>query len=153
MAAHSTCIEPPGLIFQFAERHSFAIRVMAFQRRISIAVPNDFDTLSSIYRAFNARDIEKVLSVMHPEVEWPNGWEGGYVFGREGVRDYWTRQWKVIDPHVEPVSLETDASGSIVVKVHALIRDLEGNIVSDGHVVHVYQFEDGLIRSMEIHPF
>jgi len=60
---------------------------------------------------------------------------------------------EAIDPHVDPVSFETDESGSIIVKVHALIRDLEGNIVSDGHVVHVYQFEDGLIRSMEIRPF
>ncbi len=116
-------------------------------------MPDDFETLRDVYDAFNARDIDTVLSAMHPEVEWPNGWEGGYVFGREGVRDYWTRQWKAIDPHVEPVSFETDESGSIVVKVHALIRDLEGKIVSDGHVVHVYQFEDGLIRSMEIHPF
>ena len=116
-------------------------------------MPNDFDTLRCIYDAFNARDIDKVLSAMHPEVKWPNGWEGGYVHGREGVRDYWTRQWNAINPHVEPVSFETDESGCIVVNVHALIRDLEGNIVSDGHVVHVYQFEDGLIRYMEIRPF
>ena len=116
-------------------------------------MPDDFETLRDVYDAFNARDIDRVLSEMHPEVEWPNGWEGGYVYGLEGVRGYWTRQWKAINPHVEPVSLETDASGSIVVKVHALIRDLEGKIVSDGHVVHVYQFEDGLIRSMQIHPF
>jgi len=31
------------------------------------------------YSAFNKRDIDTVLKIMHPEVTWLNGWEGGYV--------------------------------------------------------------------------
>src|SRR5262245_30922637 len=54
------------------------------------------------YTAFNARDIDRALEVMHPAVEWDNGMEGGYVHGHQSVRDYWTRQWTQIDPHVEP---------------------------------------------------
>src|SRR5438105_15231869 len=34
------------------------------------------------------------------------------------VRDYWTRQWSVIDPHVEPRRFETDESGRLIVDVH-----------------------------------
>jgi hypothetical protein len=60
------------------------------------------ELLSRAYAAFNARDIEAVLSMMHPDVEWPNGMEGGYVYGHNGVRAYWTRQWRLIDPLVEP---------------------------------------------------
>jgi hypothetical protein len=30
------------------------------------------------------------------------------------------------------------------------VRDLEGNVVVDGMVEHVYLIEDGLIKSMEI---
>ena len=41
----------------------------------------DFD---SLYAAFNARDIDAALAGMHPEVDWPNGWEGGRVHGRDG---------------------------------------------------------------------
>jgi hypothetical protein len=26
---------------------------------------------------------------MHPEVDWPNAWEGGRVVGHAAVRDYW----------------------------------------------------------------
>lgn len=57
------------------------------------------DVLTEAYEAFNARDIERALATMHPEVDWPNGMEGGYVHGHDGVRGYWTRQWRLIDPH------------------------------------------------------
>jgi len=107
------------------------------------------ELLSFIYAAFNRREIEAILAVMHPEVEWPNGMEGGWVHGREGVRSYWTRQWGMIDPHVEPVLFESD-NGSIVVDVHQIVRDLAGAVVMDRMVQHVYQMRDGLIRRMDI---
>ena len=42
--------------------------------------------LQTIYNAFNSRDIEKILAVMEPDVQWANGMEGGYVFGHDEVR-------------------------------------------------------------------
>jgi len=33
------------------------------------------DLFVKTYAAFNARDIEAVLAVLHPDVDWPNGWE------------------------------------------------------------------------------
>ncbi len=44
--------------------------------------PNAERLLERIYAAFNARDIDAVLAVMHPNVEWPNGMEGGSVYLR-----------------------------------------------------------------------
>ena len=102
------------------------------------------------YAAFNARDIDGALAVMHADVGWPNGMEGGTVRGHREVRDYWTRQWKLIDPRVEPVRIETDAAGRIVVDVHQVVRDLAGTVLRDQMVQHVYVVADGCIRSMEI---
>jgi hypothetical protein len=45
------------------------------------------ELLTRAYTAFNARDIDAVLSLMHPDVDWPNAWEGGRVVGHAGVRD------------------------------------------------------------------
>ncbi len=42
--------------------------------------------LTKSYAAFNARDIEAVLAVMHVDVDWPNGMEGGRVLGHDEVR-------------------------------------------------------------------
>lgn len=106
--------------------------------------------LKEAYRAFNARDLDGALSTMQPNVEWPNGMEGGFVYGHSGVREYWTRQWSMINPHVEPVKFNTDGSGRVIVAVHQVVRDLSGKVLLDRTVEHVYSFEGGLIRGMEI---
>jgi hypothetical protein len=80
----------------------------------------------------------------------PNGMEGGWLRGREGVREYWTRQWSVTDPHADPVKFSVDAFGRTVVEVHRVVRDLAGKVIADRMVRHIYQFEGGLIESMEI---
>ncbi len=102
------------------------------------------------YRAFNARELDAALAVMQSNVEWPNGMEGGTVYGHTGVRDYWTRQWNMIDPHVDPVAIDADGSGRVVVSVHQVVRELDGKLLLDRMVEHIYSFEDKLIRSMEI---
>ena len=106
--------------------------------------------LKQAYAAFNARDMEGALSTMRVDVEWPNGMEGGTVHGHGGVREYWTRQWGMINPHVDPVSFELDSSGDVVVGVHQVIRELSGKVLMDRMVQHVYSVKDGLIQSMTI---
>lgn len=107
-------------------------------------------TLQRAYAAFNARDIDGALSTMKSDVAWPNGMEGGTVHGHEEVRRYWTRQWRQINPHVEPVGFESDNAGRVVVHVHQVIRDLAGKVLLDRMVEHVYTLENGLIDRMEI---
>ena len=109
-------------------------------------------SLARIYKAFNRRDTDTVLAAMHPAVDWPNGWEGGRVTGRDQVRSYWSRQWAVVDPDVVPISFEHRDDGRISVRVHQIVRDLSGNVLNDGEVAHVYTFEGGLIKAMDIEP-
>ena len=106
--------------------------------------------LADAYAAFNARDVDAALATMHPDVAWPNGMEGGWVYGREAVRAYWTRQWGIIDPRVEPRRFTTGAEGRVVVDVHQVVRDRAGTVVTDQMVQHVYTIDDGLIQRMEI---
>ncbi|MGH7859454.1 MAG: nuclear transport factor 2 family protein [Candidatus Binatia bacterium] len=105
--------------------------------------------LEELYRAFNARDIDAALAAMHPDVDWPNGMDGGRVHGRSAVRDYWTRQWTVIDPHVEPLGFEIDEAGRTVVRVQQTIRNPAGRVLKDEVVEHAYELEDDLIRRMD----
>lgn len=108
------------------------------------------DLLEMAYRLFNVRDIDAILLLMQPDVDWPNGMEGGRVHGREGVREYWTRQWKMVDPHVAPVSFTLLADGRVDVEVQQVVRDLTGQELLNQRIEHVYTIEDGLIRKMEI---
>jgi len=107
------------------------------------------DVIKRAYAAFNERNIDTVLSLMHPDVHWPNGWEGGYVTGHEQVREYWTRQWKEINPKVYPVSIKEE-NGQIEVEVHQVAKDLQENVLFDGIVKHIYTFDEGKIKCMEI---
>ena len=106
--------------------------------------------LRATYDAFNARDIEAVLRQMADDVDWPNAWEGGRVYGHDGVRDYWTRQWAVIDPTVEPVVFTTRADGSIAVEVDQVVRRIDGTLVGQSRVIHVYTFRDDLVTRMDV---
>lgn len=106
--------------------------------------------LIQAYNAFNARDVDAALVCMDPDVDWPNGMEGGYLYGHKAVHDYWVRQWNMIDPHVDPVSFTNGEDGNIVVEVHQVVRDLEGNILLDETVYHSYLILQGLVKRMEI---
>lgn len=108
------------------------------------------ELLAGAYRDFNARRIDAVLARLHPAVEWANGMEGGHVYGREAVREYWTRQWKILDPHVEPLRIDSDSSGRMIVEVHQVVRNLEGDILVDTIVHHAYRIDSGLIQRMDI---
>lgn len=111
---------------------------------------SDRELLNWLYIAFNARAIDTLLAALHPEVDWPNGMEGGRVLGREAVRAYWTRQWEMIDPRVEPAGFEELPDGRIAVDVRQVVRDRAGAVLLDQRVRHVYRIEDGLVRGMEI---
>ncbi len=111
---------------------------------------NNEELLKRLYDQFNARDIELVLVALHEDVVWANGMEGGYVHGREGVRTYWTRQWALIDPHVEPIGFSTGPDGEVVVDVHQTVHDLTGNLLADQRVGHLFRIEDGLITRFDI---
>jgi hypothetical protein len=76
--------------------------------------------------------------------------EGGHVQGRDGVRSYWTRQWAMVDPHVEPVTFSRGDEGQVVVEVHQVVRDLMGNLLADKTVGHLFRVEDGLIQRFDI---
>jgi ketosteroid isomerase-like protein len=110
----------------------------------------EVELLRAVYTAFNQREIESVLATMHPEVDWPNGWEGGRVSGKLAVRDYWKRQFEALNPRVEPQDFHTEADGRIAVDVHQVVHDKSGKLLGDQMIQHVYEIRDGLIRSMEI---
>jgi hypothetical protein len=73
------------------------------------------------------------------------------VQGRDGVRRYWTRQWAMIDPHVEPTDFTIGADGEIVVTIHQIVRDLAGKVLAEKKVGHVFRVEGGLIKRFDIH--
>jgi ketosteroid isomerase-like protein len=115
------------------------------------------EILKRMYGCFNARDIDGVLDALADDVAWANGMDGGHVHGREAVRAYWTRQWSIVSPHVEPVGFRRDADDMIVAEVTQSIRDLDGKPLQgqthglkDKTVGHVFRFRDGKVSRFDI---
>lgn len=108
------------------------------------------DLITKAYSAFNARDIDTALSTMHPQVQWPRAFEGGYVSGHNEIREYWTRQWTEINPNVQPVEVNERPDGTLEIIVHQKVKDLQDNTIFDGIVKHIYSLQDGLLRRMDI---
>ena len=55
--------------------------------------------------------------------------EGGREHGHDAVRAYWTRQFGLIDSRVEPVGFETLDDGRVAVRVHQVVRSLDGRLL------------------------
>ncbi len=109
------------------------------------------EILRSAYRAFNARDVDAALELMHPDVDWPNAWEGGRVVGRVAVGDYWRRQFESISSQVEPEAFDHLANGEVSVLVSQTVHDAKsGEKLSEGTVHHRYRLEDRLIVWMDV---
>ena len=107
-------------------------------------------TIKKAYSAFNERNIDNALSTMQSDVQLSKAWEGGYISGHDEIKQYWTRQWAEINPKVEPVGFTERENGSLEVKVHQNVKDLQGNLMFDGLVKHIYTFQEGLIKTMDI---
>ena len=112
--------------------------------------PTSQALLTNLYAAFNRRDVPTLLAALTPDVSWPNGWEGGFVHGRDEVAAYWRRQWEQLEPVVTPAAFSTEADGRVAVTVHQVVHDKAGAKLADHTVTHVYRLDDGLVTEMEI---
>ena len=106
--------------------------------------------ISQAYSAFNKRDVDGTLALMTETVSWPKASEGGRVVGKQEIREYWTRQWSDFDPHVEVLEVIERENGKTGVKVHQIVKNLKGEILSDTELWHVYTIQNNLIERMDI---
>lgn len=112
--------------------------------------------IKRLYDSFNARDIDGVLVELADTVAWANGMDGGHEHGRDAVRDYWTRQWALVSPHVEPVTFQA-AGNEVAVEVIQSVFDLDGKPLQgqthglkDKTVMHLFRIENGKVTRFDI---
>jgi len=53
---------------------------------------------------------------------------------------------------VDPVAIKERQNGTLEVMVHQKVKDLQGNMIFDGIVKHIYALQDDLLRRMDIEP-
>ena len=108
---------------------------------------NDF--FRELYKNFNERNIDIVISQMTDDVTWANGMDGGYVYGHNGVKAYWTKQFALVSSNVTPeeIVMENDA---VKIRVHQVVYDLDGKLLADETVYHFFQLRNNQIARFDI---
>jgi hypothetical protein len=105
--------------------------------------------LRQAYEAFNAKDVEALLAVMADDVDWPNMLEGTRLVGHDAVREYWLGQFRTTDPRLEITRVDEEGD-AMVLSVHQSICDLEGTVLREADVEHVYTFRQGKVARMDV---
>ena len=114
------------------------------------APPSVAALLRRAYAAFNAKDVGAVLAILHEDVDWPNALDGGRMQGHDEVRAYWLRQFASIDPRLEVLGMTVDEQGRVAVEVHQIVRAVDGTLIDERTLRHVYTLDDGLVVRMDI---
>ena len=108
------------------------------------------DLVRHAYDAFNSRDIDAAVKLMAEDVVWPDVSDGGFVHGRDEVREHWREQFDAVDPRLELLGIESLGDGRLRASVLQVVRSSRGEPVSDERLHHVYTIDDGRIARMEI---
>ena len=106
--------------------------------------------MRALYQSFNERDLDAVLAAMATDVDWPNGWGGGRLLGRDSVREYWERQWTEIRPTTVVRDIAERSDGTVEARVRLVVRDPVGNVLVRSDVTHVYEFVGPHVRRMTV---
>src|SRR5258706_2126056 len=137
-------------------RHLFLFIILAFGCTLktkeqttdnNMENPNKF--FFNIYDNFNKRNIDFVINNMTPDVKWANGMDGGFVYGHDGVREYWTRQFTLVSSNVTPLDVKEN-NGKFIIKVHQVVHDRDGKLLADDTVTHIFTLDGNKIAQFDI---
>lgn len=106
--------------------------------------------LEAVFRCFNAREIDVLLSMMSDGVEWPDVANNAVLSDKAWIRRYWTAKFEVADPSVQPSMFE-HVGDDVVVRVRQRVDGLRGEVIVPPTVVfHRYSFSGELISRMVV---
>jgi ketosteroid isomerase-like protein len=115
----------------------------------------DVEIVRRGYEAFSRGDVDAVLEVLHPDVEWhapPTLPESGTLHGREAVRRWlesYGDAWEETRADIEDIREEGER---VVAQVRLSGRGRgSGVAVSGNSDLHVWRLRDGLVYSVRMY--
>jgi ketosteroid isomerase-like protein len=100
-----------------------------------------------LYRAMNARDVDGVAALAHPDVEWiPDRRVGeGPVRGLENVIAFFVDRAEMFDEAVMEVERLFDADGKVVAFLRVAGRGQASGVEVEIRIAHLWSVRDGLV--------
>lgn len=106
--------------------------------------------LMRLYEAYRIRDIDALLAMMHPDVEWATGTDGAYLTGHDALRADLAGQWAETAPYLDPLSFSVTRNDRTAVQVVETVRDMQGRRLSERTIGHIVTIRDGLVVRLDI---
>jgi ketosteroid isomerase-like protein len=108
------------------------------------------DLISRYYDAVGRRDIETVMTLMHPQARFDDFLEGGELEGSNAVRAFYQRLFDTLAPDLGLISVTTDPDGRMRADTQVATHDRSGHVWSDTRSYALYTLVDGLIHGIEL---
>ena len=103
----------------------------------------------ALFDAFNARDLEAVRALIHPEADWPDVFSDGRLQGRDQILAMWSEQFRQFSPECFLIEMTALPDGRRRVRTNHVVRNLDGKIFTDEQATMTYKFRDGLIARID----
>ncbi|WP_165188041.1 nuclear transport factor 2 family protein [Caulobacter soli] len=108
------------------------------------------DVIVRYYDALAHRDIEAVMTLMHPDAEFGDFLEGGDVIGSTAVRAFFQYMFDTLAPDFDLLAMTVEPDGRIRADMQVATHDRQGHIWSDTRSYALYTVVDGLIHGIEL---
>lgn len=113
------------------------------------------DTLTQGYEAWNSRDIEAGVELLHPDIEWrppPESPFAGPYRGRAEVRRFFRSMLEAFEElRREPLEF-IERGDKVIVPVRSYVRGAGSGVGVTVSVIDVWELRDGRAISYEIVP-
>jgi len=110
---------------------------------------NRIAILQMAYELFDRRDVDSLLALMTPDIEWPNLLDDSLLQGRREVRSYWEALWSVAKPRLVPKDF-VEEGDHVVVAAEIEVFDPEGRSLGPPSVgIHRFTFRGDLVARFE----
>jgi ketosteroid isomerase-like protein len=112
--------------------------------------PRILEIVHSTYAAYSQGDVEAVLALLHPDVDWhppPTSVDPQPIRGRDAVRGYLTPNFFETQ-RAEPLEVTVEGN-RVLVEAHVQARGAGSGVEIDGKAWHLYVFEDDQVVRFE----
>lgn len=101
--------------------------------------------IDALWPALTARDIDAVVALLHPDIDWQDTMNGGRRVGRDAVRAYLSEVMATVVIVSTPIDVMPSEPDRYLARVNHVVRNRDGQLWGQEIVSHVLLLRDGLI--------
>ena len=106
------------------------------------------DVVLRLHAALDRRDLDAVMALMHPDVQFEDFVDGGPLAGLVEVRAFYQRLFDTLSPGFDILATENLPGGRVRVDMQVVVHDSAGHVWSDSRSGATYTLTDGLVTGV-----